>query len=71
MTFFARMWAKPAPPGYAVKVLRLVAEGDLVVAQVQWTYSSADGKTINSEGFDMFRVQDGKLAEHWDAIDGG
>jgi predicted SnoaL-like aldol condensation-catalyzing enzyme len=70
IAFFSKIWAKPATPDYQVKVLKLVAEGDLVVAQVRWTYDSADGKKISSEAFDMFRLQDGKLAEHWDAIDG-
>jgi predicted SnoaL-like aldol condensation-catalyzing enzyme len=70
IAFFAKVWATPAPPDYAVTVLHLVAENDLVVAQVRWTYTSAGGKKISDEGFDLFRVQDGKLAEHWDAING-
>jgi predicted SnoaL-like aldol condensation-catalyzing enzyme len=28
-----------------------------------------DGKHHQALGFDMFRVQDGKIAEHWDADD--
>jgi len=55
----------------------LVAEGDKVVARVQWT-GTQDGPyqgrpaTHNKLVFstaDFFRIQDGKIAEHWDVVD--
>lgn len=47
---------------------RAVAQGDLVV--VLWDQPQPDpvapGKTYPGQAFDMFRVKDGKLIEHWD-----
>lgn len=46
---------------------RVLAEGDLVV--LHSTYESADlfgAPTL--VGFDVFRVEDGKVAEHWDNL---
>ena len=65
-TYFRKAWSKPASANYGVKVLHVIAEGDLVVAHVQWSGTGADGKRIDFTGFDLFRVQGGKLAEHWD-----
>jgi predicted SnoaL-like aldol condensation-catalyzing enzyme len=55
-------------PDAHVQVLHLVAEGDLVVAHVLNT-ATVPGTTtrIEQPGLDLFRVQDGRLAEHWDA----
>jgi predicted SnoaL-like aldol condensation-catalyzing enzyme len=55
-------------PDAHVQVLHLVAEGDLVVAHVLNT-ATIPGTTrkLEQPGLDLFRVQDGQLAEHWDA----
>ncbi|WP_136442675.1 nuclear transport factor 2 family protein [Pacificoceanicola onchidii] len=53
--------------GLTVETHRVIAEGDLVV--VHGTYSNAQlfgGDTL--VGFDVFRVEDGKVAEHWDNL---
>lgn len=55
--------AGPLPPA---KLLVLTAQGDLVV---QVTSRSMPGGK-DAYIFNMFRVQDGKLAEHWDAMSG-
>lgn len=61
----------PAAPGAAApqppKVLLLNAEGDLVVRISSRTMPGREGISYI---FNMFRVQDGKLAEHWDATSG-
>jgi predicted SnoaL-like aldol condensation-catalyzing enzyme len=46
-----------------------VAEGDLVVQAVMLEHPDPryEGRTYTSTGFDMFRIEDGRLAEHWDA----
>jgi predicted SnoaL-like aldol condensation-catalyzing enzyme len=55
-------------PDAHVQVLHLVAEGDLVVAHVLNTATIPGTTTrIEQPGLDLFRIQDGKLAEHWDA----
>jgi predicted SnoaL-like aldol condensation-catalyzing enzyme len=67
-TFRAR-FAQPLPADYKHELLNIVAENDLVVIYVRQTWTSKDGKHHQALGFDMFRVQDGKIAEHWDADD--
>jgi predicted ester cyclase len=62
---------------YHAEIEEVVAEGDKVVARVQWT-GTQDGPyqgrpaTNNKLRFstaDFFRVADGKLVEHWDVVD--
>ena len=62
-TFRAR-FAQPLPAEYKHELLNIVAENDLVVIYVRQTWTSKDGKHHQALGFDMFRVQDGKIAEH-------
>jgi predicted SnoaL-like aldol condensation-catalyzing enzyme len=62
-TFRAR-FAQPLPADYKHELLNIVAENDLVVIYVRQTWTSKDGKHHQALGFDMFRVQDGKIAEH-------
>jgi len=53
--------------GLKADVHRVIAEGDLVA--VHSTYDNAEafgGKQLVA--FDVFRVQDGKIAEHWDNL---
>ncbi|HEY4364827.1 MAG TPA: nuclear transport factor 2 family protein [Bryobacteraceae bacterium] len=44
------------------------AEGDMVTLSLVREYDEpgAAGKKYTSTWFDMFRIQDGKIAEHWD-----
>jgi predicted SnoaL-like aldol condensation-catalyzing enzyme len=67
-TFRAR-FAQLLPTDYKRELLNIVAEDDLVIIYVRQTWTSRDGKHHRALGFDMFRVQDGKIAEHWDADD--
>ena len=62
-TFRAR-FAQPLPADYKRELLNIVAENDLVIIYVRQAWTSRDGKHHQSLGFDMFRVQDGKIAEH-------
>ncbi|MFD0365828.1 ester cyclase [Nocardia sp. GCM10030253] len=56
---------KEAFPALHVEVKRLVAEGDYVSAQVHGVRESGQrGLAI----MDIFRLEDGKLVEHWDVI---
>ena len=76
---FIRMFeqgpAMPAPPaGKApppAQVLSLIANGDIVIRVSSRTMPAAPGAEANpSYIFNMFRIQNGKLAEHWDASSG-
>jgi predicted SnoaL-like aldol condensation-catalyzing enzyme len=66
--------ARSAVPGKAPvrsgppKTLALTADGDLVLMMTERSMPNADGKG-STPGFifNMFRLKDGKLAEHWDA----
>lgn len=52
----------PEPERPHPHLLRAIVDGDFVVIHAE--YARAHG---SNAGFDMFRVEDGKLAEHWDA----
>jgi predicted SnoaL-like aldol condensation-catalyzing enzyme len=47
--------------------LNVIGEDDMVIIYVRQTWTSQDGQRHQAPGFDMFRVQEGKIAEHWDA----
>lgn len=59
---------KPIPAKISMKIANVVAEGDLVVV----TYARTEkdpldpSKTYSTTWFDMWRIEDGKAAEHWD-----
>ncbi len=62
-------------PNY--KLNQIIAEGDMVV--VHWTMTGTHqgkivgiaptGRTVTFSGIDIYRLHDGKLAEHWHVID--
>lgn len=66
LTFF-RQFAQPGPvqPDVA-NFIQIVAEGDLVVLATLRSYDGANGAPYTTTWFDMFRVNDGLLVEHWD-----
>jgi predicted SnoaL-like aldol condensation-catalyzing enzyme len=49
-------------------LVAMVAQGDLVVQVIGFEYPHPhhEGRTYTTTWFDMFRVSDGRLAEHWD-----
>jgi predicted SnoaL-like aldol condensation-catalyzing enzyme len=51
-----------------LQVLHCVAERDLVVIHARWFGTDSSGKPVDITEFDLFRVENGLLAEHWDAI---
>ena len=63
-------YVKPIPIVDTVKapLIAIVAEGDLVVLTFKQVYPDPKekGKTYTSTWFDMLRVENGKIAEHWD-----
>lgn len=52
-------------PQFKVSIKRIAAEGDLVWIQCYTQDHPADHGKMS---MDIFRVQDGKIAEHWDII---
>jgi predicted SnoaL-like aldol condensation-catalyzing enzyme len=65
--FFRTRFAQPLPSDYRRELLNVIGENDMVVVYVQQTWTGRDGRHHQALGFDMFRVQDGMIAEHWDA----
>ena len=67
--FFSR-FAKPKPIADTIKasVVSITAEGDLVVLAFarEMTDPADKTKKYSTTWFDMFRIEDGKIAEHWD-----
>jgi predicted SnoaL-like aldol condensation-catalyzing enzyme len=61
--FFTPFFANPAIPKTKIDVKRVAADGDLVWLHIR-------SKTTGSERavVDIFRIQNGKIAEHWDVI---
>ena len=67
--FFQRV-RKPAPIEARVKapLVAIVAEGDLVVLSFAREHADPKDATrkYTTTWFDMFRIENGKIAEHWD-----
>jgi predicted SnoaL-like aldol condensation-catalyzing enzyme len=61
---------RPIEPTITFPVVAIMAEGDLVmVASVTYAPDpDAPGHKYAGTHFDMFRIQDGKIAEHWDNV---
>jgi len=73
--FFSNWFA--SVPDWRCSVKKIVAEGDEVwvygtyagTLKKDWLGITASGQEYSIDAVDIFRVQDGKLAEHWDVID--
>jgi len=52
-------------PGLNLEIKRIVAEGDTVVAHSHLTMSEDDAGTVV---VDIFRLENGKIVEHWDVM---
>jgi predicted SnoaL-like aldol condensation-catalyzing enzyme len=67
-----------AVPDFSYTLKKIVAEGDIVMAFSrttgthtggEWIGKEADGAKLDYDVVDIFRVQDGKISEHWDVAD--
>jgi steroid delta-isomerase-like uncharacterized protein len=73
--FFSKWFASVPDWNYTLK--KLVAEGDEVwvfgaysgTLKSEWLGVPASGQKYAFDAVDIFRIQDGKLAEHWDVMD--
>jgi predicted SnoaL-like aldol condensation-catalyzing enzyme len=58
----------PPPKMGPPKLLSIMAEGDRVIQVTMRTITGQDGKANETIIFNLFRVKNGKLIEHWDAF---
>ena len=61
---------RPIEPKITFPVIAIMAEGDLVmIATVSYADDpEAPGRKYAGTHFDMFRIENGKIAEHWDNL---
>jgi predicted SnoaL-like aldol condensation-catalyzing enzyme len=67
MDTFRERFAQKLPADYKRELLNVIGDNDMVVVYVRQTWTGRDGQRHQALGFDMFRVQDSMIAEHWDA----
>ena len=66
--YFSRLGGPlPIEPKIKREVISIVAQGDLVVLSFVQDNKDSKGQPYKTTWFDMFRIQDGKIAEHWDS----
>ncbi len=67
MEAFRPLFARKLPPDYKREILRIVGENDIVVIFNKQSRTNPEGKHQELLQFDMFRVENGMIVEHWDA----
>jgi predicted SnoaL-like aldol condensation-catalyzing enzyme len=71
---FRKFWKEPLPvkPALAHPPMAVVADGDLVQLVFKIQAPDADDKTKMRDAFefDLFRIKDGMIVEHWDGVSG-
>ena len=58
-------WITGANPELRIEFKRLIAEGDLVVVH---SHNIPAASTRGKAVIDIFRLEDGKIVEHWDVV---
>ncbi len=58
-------WIKAERPNFRAEVKRVIAEGDLVVLHSHMTIDADDR---GRAAIDIFRLENGKIVEHWDIL---
>ena len=59
---------RPIKATLELALINLIAEGDNVMTAFVRPEKDANGQTYYSTWFDLYRIQDGKIAEHWDPM---
>ena len=67
MDVFRANFAQKPPGDYKREILRVVGDNDIVIIFNRQSGTDAKGKHHLVLQFDMFRVQNGVIVEHWDA----
>jgi predicted SnoaL-like aldol condensation-catalyzing enzyme len=66
--FFSKLGGPLPIPDTLTDLVSIQAEGDMVTLSFvrQYDEPGQPGTKYTSTWFDMFRIEDGKIAEHWD-----
>lgn len=69
INFFATLEDREIETSLRSPLVAMLAEGDLVlqVLKTEHPHPHRAGETYTSTWFDLFRIEDGRIAEHWDA----
>jgi predicted SnoaL-like aldol condensation-catalyzing enzyme len=59
---------RPIEDKLELPLIHLMAEGDYVQTVFVRPEKDAEGRTYYSTWFDLFRIEDGKIVEHWDPM---
>jgi predicted SnoaL-like aldol condensation-catalyzing enzyme len=59
---------RPIKNTLELPLIDLIAEGDRVMTAFVRPEKDANGETYYSTWFDLYRIEDGKIAEHWDPM---
>ena len=59
---------RPIADRLELPLIQLIAEGDYVMTSFVRPEKDAEGETYYSTWFDLYRIEDGKIAEHWDPM---
>ena len=65
--YFRAQGRQATPPKDSIdRLIAITAEGDLVTLALVREGMDKDGKPYTTTWFDMFRIANGKIVEHWD-----
>ena len=64
-------------PDFSYTIKKIIAEGDIVMMYStttathlgEWLGNPPTGNKLNFDVVDIFRIENGKIAEHWDVAD--
>jgi predicted SnoaL-like aldol condensation-catalyzing enzyme len=59
---------RPIKDTLELPLINLIAERDYVMTAFVRPEKDASGETYYSTWFDLYRIEDGKIAEHWDPM---
>ena len=59
---------RPLEDKLELPLINLIAEGDYVLTAFLRPEKDTAGSTYYSTWFDLYRIEDGKIAEHWDPM---
>ncbi|AKH43922.1 putative SnoaL-like aldol condensation-catalyzing enzyme [Altererythrobacter atlanticus] len=59
---------RPIKDKLELPLIHLMAEGDYVTTAFVRPEKDAEGRTYYATWFDLYRIEDGKIAEHWDPM---